>query len=81
MEMLRTALAKRNGEIELHIVAPDAEQIADRIGTSHLKKANVVGIFEGKFEDYIGVLNGRYPALMREAASKNTEIREWVIKL
>jgi len=81
MKMLRTALAQLKGGVELHIVAPDAEQIAGRIGALHLKKAKAVGIFTGKFEDYVGVLNQQFPSLTREAAAKNTEIKDWVIKL
>ena len=81
MKMLRTVLAQRKGEVELQIVAPDAEQIADRIGALHLKKAKADGIFAGKFEDYMDVLSQGFPSLMREAAAKNNEIRDWVIRL
>jgi hypothetical protein len=78
MRMLRNALSKRKGIIELEIVAPDADQIAARIGERHLKNARRVSIYTGTFEDYVGLLMKTAPARMLRAAMKNTDIQNWV---
>jgi hypothetical protein len=81
MRMLRGALSRRKGLIELEIVAPDAEQIAARIGEPHLKKARRVLLRAGTFEDYIGFLAQTAPELMLNAAKSSFEIQEWLKKL
>lgn len=81
MRMMRDALSRGKGRIEVHIVAPDAGQIAGRIGKQHLKKARLVMLHAGTFEDYIGFLAQGAPELMMNAAKNSVEVQEWLKRL
>jgi hypothetical protein len=76
--MMRNALAARPGSVEVHIVAPDAEQISVRIGADDLSHAKSVSLHSGKFEDYIEFLYRGAPELMKRAASESTDVEGWL---
>ena len=80
-ELIGTALSARPGEIAIEIVAPDATAIISRIGDGPLSKAKSITPREMKFEEYIHVLAGDAPRLMKKAASEYTEVREWVKRI
>src|SRR5712691_9138780 len=81
MNLLKRALSKGKGKIEIEIVAPDAEQIASRIGTQSLNKGKSVSLHSGRFEDYIGLLSQQAPKLMMNAAVKSVEVQEWLKRI
>ena len=81
LQMMRDALSTRSGAVVVHIVAPDAQQIAARIGDDHLKHAKLVSLYPGKFDDYIEFLAQSASELMKRAASKSGEVEEWLKRL
>lgn len=81
LNMLRRSLSNNVGKIEVEIVAPDAKEIASRIGDDHLKKAKSVSLRCGKFEDYVSFLAKQAPKLMLDAGAKNAEVRDWIKRI
>jgi hypothetical protein len=81
MEMLRSTLASRKGEISIEIVDPYANDIAERIGGEHLSNAKSVKIHSLTFEDYLDELWEHAPQIIMEAASKYEEIQKWIAKV
>lgn len=81
LQMMREALSARPGSVVVHIVAPDAKQIAARIGIDHLEHAKLVSLYPGKFEDYIEILAQSASELMKRAATKSGEVEEWLERL
>jgi hypothetical protein len=79
--MMREALSRNSGRIEVHIAAPDADQISARIGSEHLKHARVVTLHKGKFEEFIGFLAESAPDIMRRAAAKNDQVGDWLNRI
>jgi hypothetical protein len=80
--LLTAALSKRKQKIDLEIVAPDADQIASRLGPHSLKAAKSVSLYPMRFEDYVHLLHlERAPLLMMQAAKTDIKIREWLGRL
>jgi hypothetical protein len=78
LDLLRAALYARRGEIDVEIVAPDADAVASRIGEESLSNAKRFTRHRMKFEDYFQVLTEDAPRLMKEAALEYGEVRKWV---
>lgn len=76
--LLRAALSKRRGDIDLEVVAPGVEDILGRIGEKTLSMAKTVTSFDMKFEEYLEHLSSRIPAMMREAAAQSKEVQDWL---
>jgi hypothetical protein len=81
LRTMREALSQNKGRIEVHIVAPDADQIASRIGDEHFKHACVLTLHKGKFEDFISFLTEGTPDIMKRAAAEGSEVDEWLKRL
>jgi len=81
LELFRNTLHSREGDICVEIVAPDANDIIYRIGNEHLSKAKNIVIHKIKFEDYIKALWEDSPNLMKKAAEKYGEIKEWLERI
>jgi hypothetical protein len=77
--LLRSVLRERADEIELEVIAPDVKSILERIGHPALARAKSVKAFDMKFEDYIAVLAGTIPNMMRQAAAKNEDVYKWLL--
>jgi len=78
LEILRSTLESRKGEISIEIVDPQANDIAERIGNKNLSNAKSVIIHPIKFEDYLNKLWENAPRIMMEASIKYEEIRKWI---
>jgi hypothetical protein len=81
LELLGNALNERKGEITVEIVAPDAAEIVSRIEKEHLMDAKNVVVHDMVFEEYLQVLAGNIPSLMKKAAAENDQIQEWLEKI
>ena len=81
LELLGDALAARPKEIAVEVIAPDADNIVSRIGDVRLAGAMSVTRHNVKFEEYLGILAGPIPGLMKKAAADFTEVREWVERI
>ena len=81
LNLLGDALAERPKEIAVEIVAPDAADIISRIGEKRLANARSVAQRNVKFEEYLEILAGQIPALMKKAMGDYEEVREWVEKI
>jgi hypothetical protein len=77
--LVRDALSKRRGDIELQIVAPVVKEILGRIGDDTLCLAKTVTPFDMKFEQYLEHISSRIPTMMREAAAQSKEVQDWVM--
>lgn len=80
-KLLRSILNARRGEIELEIVAPGVADIASRIGEDALAKAKRFTPHDMRFEDFLALMYSRLPERMRQAASGDKEIRDWMLRL
>lgn len=78
LEILRATLELRKGDISIEIVDPHADDIADRIGSTHLAKAKDVKIHSTKFEDYLDLLWENAPTIIMKAAEKDEDVRKWI---
>lgn len=76
--LVRAALSKRRGDINLEVVAPGVKEILGRIGDNTLSMANSVTSFDMKFEQYLEHLSSRIPAMMREAAAHSKAVQDWL---
>ncbi len=76
--LVRAALSKRRGDIDIEVVAPGVKEILGRIGDNTLSMAKTVTTFDMKFEQYLEHLSSRIPALMREAAAQSKEVQDWL---
>ena len=81
MELLRSTLSARPGEIELEIVAPGVSNIVSRIGEEALAKARRLTSHDMKFEEFLAAQYGRLPDLMSQAAAADSEVRDWMLRL
>jgi len=81
LELLRKILDSRKGEISIEIVAPDAEGIISRIGKEHLLNAKSIITHPIKFEEYLQILGKEVPKLMKRAAVKFMEVKDWLDKI
>lgn len=81
LKLLRSTLDSRKGDISIEIVAPDAKDIASRIGNEHLTKASSVVTHSVKFEDYFQILWKGSPQLMKKAAEKHSEVKAWLERI
>ena len=80
-KLLRSVLNSRRGEIELEIVAPGVAEIASRIGEDVLAKAKRFTPHDMKFEDFLNTMCRRVPERMARAAAKDSDVRDWLLKL
>lgn len=78
LSLVRGALSKRRGDIELEVVAPRVKEILSRIGDNTLSMAKTVTPFDMKFEQYLEHVGSRIPAMMREAAAQTKEVQDWL---
>lgn len=78
LEMLRDTLETKRGDISVEIVDINANEIAARIGDSHLAKAKNVKIHSVKFEEYLSLLWENAPQIMTKAAEKDKDVRKWI---
>jgi hypothetical protein len=76
--LVRAALSKRRGDIDIEVVAPGVKEILGRVGDNTLSMAKTVTTFDMKFEQYLEHLSSRIPALMREAAAQSKEVQDWL---
>jgi len=76
--LLRAALSKRRGDIELEVVAPGVQDILGRIGDNTLSMAKRVTPFDMKFEQYLEHVSSRIPATMKDAAAQSKEVQDWL---
>jgi hypothetical protein len=81
MALLRDSLKRREGEISVEIVAPDAKDIVSRIGEPHISSAKTLTVHTLKFEEYLQVLWSNVPELMRNAALKNSDVKAWLDRI
>jgi hypothetical protein len=81
LELLGTALSARPRAIAVEVVAPDGDAVIARIGEARLSRAKSVTAHNMKFEDYLGILAGNIPAMMRKAAADYEEVREWAARI
>ncbi len=80
--LLTDALAARKGQIDIEVVAPDADQITRRIGSRNLRQARSVRLHPVRFEEYLRVLRLEWaPYSMLRAAEDEVEVREWLERL
>lgn len=76
--LIRAALSKRRGEIELEIVAPGVKEILGRVGDNILSMAKSVTPFDMRFEQYLELVSSRIPSMMRDAAAQSEEVQDWL---
>jgi hypothetical protein len=76
--LVRAALSKRRGDIELEVVAPGVKEVLGRIGDNTLSMAKTVTPFDMKFEQYLEHVSSRIPSMMREAAVQSKEVKDWL---
>lgn len=81
MEMLRSTLASRRGEIAIEIIDPYANDIAERIGKKHLENAKSVTIHNIIFEEYLELLWNSAPQIVMNSFNDYPEIKQWVQKV
>ena len=81
LDLLRSLLAARGKELSIEIVAPDAADIANRIGEDYLGYAKEVKLHKKMFEEYVELLSESMPSLMRQAAAEDTEVRGWLERI
>jgi hypothetical protein len=81
LELLENALYSSQEGISVEIIAPDAKDIISRIGTEHLKKAKNIVTHSLKFEEYLQILSKDAPLLMKTAAAKYPEVRDWLERI
>jgi hypothetical protein len=77
LDLIRSVLLARAGQIAIEIIAPDVTDIAARIGNDCLDKAKGVKLHNMRFEEYVDLLYESMPSLMRESL-EDTEVREWL---
>lgn len=80
LELLSSALAARPNAITVEVVAPDASDIVSRIGAP-LANAKSVTPHNMTFEDYLSILAGHIPTMMKTAAADYKEVREWAERI
>ena len=81
LELLKETLAIRGEEIIVEIVSPSAEQIVERLKKDTLADVKRVIAMPMKFEDYLEVLFDKIPEILKTAAKKNEELREWLERI
>src|SRR5579871_2485737 len=81
LDLFRGLLATRGKNLILEIVAPDAEDIAKRIGKEYLEHAREIKLHKMVFEEYVELLAESTSFLMRQAASDDSEIKAWLEKM
>ena len=81
LDLFRSLLAARGGQISVEIVAPGVADIAKRIGEDYLAKVREVKLHDMKLEEYVDLLSGSIPSLMRQAAAEYTEVRDWLKRI
>lgn len=81
LDLIRGLLAARGGDLSIEIVAPDAANIATRIGEDVLSQTKEVKLHKILFEAYIDSLWETTPSLMRRAAAENAEVRAWLERI
>ncbi|RPJ77905.1 MAG: hypothetical protein EHM20_05185 [Alphaproteobacteria bacterium] len=81
LALLRNILSKRKNQIELTIVDPFADIIAERIGDNYIKSAKSVSLHNMIFEEYINALWQEAPMLIKTVSENNAEFKEWVERL
>jgi hypothetical protein len=81
LELLRNTLDSRAGEISIEIVSPSVGDIISRIGNGHLSKAKSIVTYPVKFEEYLEILWKDVPQLMKKAAAKYSEVKDWLERI
>jgi len=81
LELVRNTLDSRAGEVSIEIVSPGAQDIASRIGNDHLSKAQNTALHSVLFEEYLEILWGNAPQLMKRAAQQHREVRSWLDRI
>jgi len=67
--------------LSIEIIAPDAADIANRIGEDYLGYAKEVKLHKKMFEEYVELLSESMPSLMQQAAAEDTEVRAWLERI
>ena len=80
LDLLRSVLSARGDQVTIEIVAPVVRDIALRIGDDYLDKAKSVKLHDMKLEEYVHLLSGSMPSMMRQAAA-DIEVREWLQRI
>jgi hypothetical protein len=81
LDLFRALLRARGKELSIEIVAPDAADIANRIGKDYLGYAKEVKLHTKIFEEYVELLSESMPSLMRQAATEDTEVLAWLERM
>lgn len=81
LDLLRSFLNAKGNAIDIEIVSPGVADIAQRIGNDYLDKAKTVQLHDMKLEEYAEVLADSMPALVRQAATEDSEVREWLERI
>jgi hypothetical protein len=81
LDLFRSLLVARGKELSIEIVAPDATDIAKRIGEDCLGYAKEVILHKQVFEEYVELLSESMPSLMRQAAGEDTEVQAWLERM
>ena len=81
MELIRKTLELRQQSLSVEFVSPSAEDIASRIGDSFLSKAGDVKIHPMRFEDFLDLQWKEIPIVIKKAALKHPELKEWLTRL
>ena len=81
LELLRRTMSKRQNQVELIIVDPNADAITERIGDKYIELAKSVSLNKLTFEKYINVLWQEAPSLIKATVANNAEFKEWVQRL
>jgi len=78
LDLFRAFLVERGGETLVEIVAPNVNDIVQRIGEDYLAKAKEVRLHDMKLEEYLDVLFDSIPSMLRQAAIEDTELSNWI---
>ena len=79
--LFRGLSATRGKELSLEIVAPDAADMAKRIGDDYLERAKEVKLHKMMFEEYVELLSESLPSFMRQAAAEDSEVQAWLARM
>jgi len=81
LDLFRSLMVARGGDIVVEIVSPGVADIAKRIGEDYLGKAKEVKLHNMKLEGYVDLLVESMPSLMRQGAAEHGEVRDWVERI
>lgn len=81
LDLFKGLLTVRGKDLSLEIVAPDAEDIAKRIGDEDIGCVKEVKLRKMIFEEYLELLSESMPSIMRQAAAEDREVEAWLQRI